>query len=69
MECLDELKNYSSNWNNMGDYELKFMENCICQKGYTLLGEGELPLHVKREGPYRLSSYYPYGISGTINQK
>jgi len=66
LECLDELKEYSSNWRDMGDYEFKFMEDCMRQKGYTLFEEKELPLRVKREDPDRLLHHRLHGVSGTI---
>jgi hypothetical protein len=64
--CLEELKKYSSNWREMGDYEFKFMEDCMRQKGYTLLKEKELPLRVRREDPDRLLHHRLHGASGTI---
>jgi hypothetical protein len=69
LACLEELKKYSSNWQKMGDYEFKFMEDCMRQKGYTLLKEKELPLRVKREDPDRTLHYRLHGAAGTIEQK
>jgi hypothetical protein len=45
-ECFEELKKYSSNWRDMGDYEFKFMEDCMMQRGYRLVAENKLPLRV-----------------------
>jgi hypothetical protein len=42
------------------------MEDCLRQKGYTLLTEGELPLRVKREDPDQLLHYRLHGVAGTI---
>ena len=50
----------------MGDYEFKFMEDCMHQKGYTLLKENELPLRVKREDPERTLHTRLHGVAGTI---
>ena len=67
LACLEELKKYSSSWRDMGDYEFKFMEDCIRQKGYTLLKEGDLPLRVKREDPDRSLHWKLHGAAGTID--
>ncbi|MHC4645026.1 MAG: hypothetical protein ACYTBJ_05975 [Planctomycetota bacterium] len=64
--CFEELKKYSSDWQDIGDYEVKFMEDCMRQKGYTLLKEGELPLRVRREDPDRLLHARLHGVAGTI---
>jgi len=66
LECFEELKKYSSDWEDMGGYEFKFMEDCMRQKGYTLLKEGELPLRVKREDPDRVMHLRLHGVAGTI---
>lgn len=68
-ECFEELKKYSSNWRDMGEYEFKFMEDCMRQKGYTLLKEGELPLRVKRQDPDRLTHFRLHGVAGTLPQE
>jgi hypothetical protein len=65
-ECFEELKKYSSNWRDMGSYEFKFMEDCMRQKGYSLLKEKELPLRVKREDPDRSMHPLLHGVAGTI---
>ena len=65
-ECFEELKKYSSNWRDMGSYEFKFMEDCMRQKGYSLLKEKELPLRVKREDPDRMMHARLHGVAGTI---
>ena len=69
LECFEELKKYSSDWEDMGDYEFEFMEDCMRQKGYTLLKEGELPLRVKREDPDRVMHVRLHGVAGTIEFK
>lgn len=69
LECFEELKKYSSNWRDMGDYEFKFMEDCMRQKGYTLLKEGELPLRVKREDPDRILHARLHGVAGTLKKQ
>ena len=67
MGCFEELKKHSSDWTDMGDYEFKFMKDCMRQKGYTLLKENELPLRVRREDPAdHLWHYRMHGVSGAI---
>ena len=41
--CFEELKKYSSNWKDMGHYEFEFMENCMKQKGYSIVKEKKYP--------------------------
>ncbi len=65
-ECFKELKKYSSNWRHMGNYEFKFMEDCMRQKGYSLLKEKDLPLRVKREDPDLLMDARLRGVAGAI---
>ena len=65
-ECFEDLKKYSSNWRDMGSYEFKFMEDCMHQKGYSLLKEKDLPLRVKREDPDRSMHLLLHGVAGTI---
>ncbi len=53
----------------IGDYERRFIKDCMQQKGYRLVSEKELPLAVKREGP-DIPSDVPsdrgYGVAGTL---
>jgi hypothetical protein len=69
LACFEELKEYSSNWQDMGDYEFKFIEDCMRQNDYTLLTEDELPLRVKRQDPDRLTHFKLHGVAGTVEQK
>ena len=64
--CFEDLTKYSGNWRKMGDYEFKFMEDCMRQKGYSLLKEGKLPLRVRREDPDRLMHARLHGVAGTV---
>ena len=65
-DCLEELKKYSSNWQKMGNYEFKFMEECMLSKGYTPVKEDKLPLKVKRQDPDRMLHARLRGIAGKI---
>jgi hypothetical protein len=68
LACFEELKKYSSNWQDMGEYEFKFMETCMTQKGYRLVKEHKLPPKVKREDPDRLLHWRLRGIAGTVEE-
>lgn len=53
-----------------GDYEHKFMEECMRQKGYDLVSEDKLPLSAKREDPDMSMRGFLYGrrrgLAGTV---
>ena len=53
----------------VGDYERRFMEDCMQQRGYQLVSEKDLPLDVKREEP-DIPSEVPiargYGVAGSL---
>ena len=69
LECFEELKKYSSNWRDMDEYEFKFMEDCMKQKGYSVVKEKELPLRVKREDPDRSLNAFTKGVAGTLEKE
>jgi len=53
----------------IGEYERKFMEDCMQQKGYRLVKEKELPLGVRREDsdiPSEVPWARGYGVAGTL---
>ena len=73
-DCLSELKKrLAVQSQSPGDYEYKFIEDCMCRKGYTLVPEDELPLDVKRRDPDRSLRGQLYGhrrgIAGTVDEK
>ena len=54
---------------NVGEYERRFMEECMQQRGYRLVSEKELPLDVKREEsdvPSEVQRARGYGVAGTL---
>jgi hypothetical protein len=67
-ECFNELKKYSD-WQRMSDFEFKFMEKCMKDKGYSLVTEDDLPLRVKREEPERTYHWRIKGIAGTLEEE
>jgi hypothetical protein len=53
----------------IGDYERRFVEDCMQAKGYRLVTEGELPLDVRREDsdiPSEVPWARGYGVAGTV---
>jgi hypothetical protein len=71
-DCYTELKKRLADQSQSpGDYEHKFMENCMKQKGYRLVTENNLPLDVKRQDPDKSlqGQLYGYrrGIAGTLD--
>jgi hypothetical protein len=53
----------------IGEYERRFMEDCMQQRGYRLVKEKELPLAVKREDadiPSEVPMARGYGVAGSI---
>ena len=72
--CFAELqKRIANKTQRPGDYEHKFMEDCMNSKGYRLVTENKLPLDVKRQDPDTTlqGQLYGYrrGIAGTIDEK
>jgi hypothetical protein len=69
-DCLLELKR-RADWDVPGSYEHKFMDDCMEQKGYSLVTEKKLPLDVKRQDPDTTMTGRAYenrrGLAGTIH--
>ena len=66
LACFEDLKKYSGNWQDMGSYEFEFMEDCMRQKGYSLVKEKDLPLRVRREDPDRSMNWFTNGVAGSL---
>ena len=70
--CVEELKKRKKvlGW---GAYEYGFVEDCMKKRGYSLVGEGKLPLDTKRRAPDRstigLMRGRRHGLAGTLEQK
>jgi hypothetical protein len=65
-DCLAELKKRSDFRGGSADYEFKFMAECMKQKGYRLVPEGELPLSARRERPDLTLHYRLKGLAGDL---
>jgi len=73
-DCLAELKERLGTVSQRpGNYEYKFIEDCMRRKGYGLVTENKLPLDVKRLDPDSSlqGQLYGYrrGIAGTLAEK
>ena len=64
--CQSEAIRYSDveRTHGLGSYERHFVENCMHEKGYRLVGEKELPVRVKRESS---PVFGIPGVAGTID--
>ena len=73
-QCLGELYEYRdanaeedpARFNVAYDYEGKFLDTCMKDKGYKITSEHKLPLKVKRENPDPWN-LYDRGLAGTID--
>ncbi len=67
-DCLRELAKYTPS-PTYGNYEYKFMEECMKQKGYRLVTEDKLPLRIKRADPGQRDTWRLRGIAGTLEEE
>jgi hypothetical protein len=65
MDCFNELRQ-RSDMRGSAEYDFKFMEDCMAQKGYQLVTQDKLPLDVKRLNPDRTLHYRMRGIAGEV---
>lgn len=73
-DCLFELKKrLAAQSQRPGDYEYKFLEDCMKNRGYRLVTEDQLPLDIKRQDPDSGLRGYIYGhrrgIAGALDEK
>lgn len=70
-DCRGELLKRTDR-HHLSDYEQRFMEHCMEQRGYRLVPDQELPLEVRREEPNAVTAV-PwnrfYGIAGSIEDE
>lgn len=69
LDCFNELKKRTDIRGGSADYDFKFMEDCMKQRGYRLVTEDELPLDVRRERPDRTLHYRLKGIAGELREE
>lgn len=65
--CVGELQKYST-LQEFGEYERKFMEDCMRQKGYSLITKDKLPIKVRREEPEQTLHWRIHGVAGTLEK-
>ena len=69
-DCRAELARRTDR-HHMSDYERRFMEDCLQQRGYRLVRSGDLPLEVRREEPNVVTAV-PwnrfYGVAGSLDE-
>lgn len=66
--CRQELLKHSD-LTKVGTYEIKFIEECMQQRGYRLVKESELLMHVRREAPETSFHYRAKGVAGRLEER
>lgn len=67
--CYEEMKRYSSDWENLGKHEFGLMEDCMVQRGYRLVTERELYVRVKRELADPSVPWMIHGVAGFVEEQ
>jgi hypothetical protein len=65
LDCYNELTRRSDLRGSV-NYDFKFMEACMKEKGYRLVPQNKLPLDAKRLGPDLTLHYRMKGIAGDV---
>ena len=68
-ECFEELKKRTDFVNQSSEYEIKFMNQCMREKGYREVSQKQLPLDVKREEADTSLNWRARGVAGQLGQK
>ena len=68
-ECRSELLKRSDFKNLTVQYEVKFIETCMTEKGYRSFSQGDLPLEAKREEPETSLHWRTHGVAGTLKEQ
>ncbi|MHC5061293.1 MAG: hypothetical protein ACYTFK_09450 [Planctomycetota bacterium] len=66
-QCYGELVKFST-LQNMGDYEFKFIKDCMGKRGYKPVPENKLPLRVRRMEPASSIHWRLRGVAGTFDR-
>ena len=70
VDCQAELLRRTDR-HHLTDYERRFMEDCMRQRGYELVPDGDLPVDVRREEPDAAMAVpwnHFYGVAGSIEE-
>jgi len=62
-KCYADLKCFAD-MNEITNYEVEFMKDCMEYKGYKLVGEHTLPYGVRRKDPELVSFWLKAGVAG-----
>ena len=65
-ECFEELKKRTDFSSPTVEYEMKYMNECMQEKGYRQVSAKELPLDVRREEPDSSLHWRTRGLAGTV---
>lgn len=65
-ECFDALKQRTDFSSPTVEYEMKYMNECMQEKGYREVSAKELPLEVRRQEPDTSLHWRTRGIAGTL---
>lgn len=64
--CFSELTK-RSDFVGTGDYEFEYMAQCMQEKGYRLVKEGDLPLEARRQQPDSSLHWRTKGLAGQVD--
>lgn len=67
-ECFEGLRKRTDFSSPTVDYEIKYMNECMREKGYREVSAKELPLEVKREEPDTTLNWRARGLAGTLTE-
>ena len=65
-ECRSEMLKRSDLTNVTVQYEVEFIKNCMMEKGYELVSQGELPIDAKREEAETSLHWRTHGVAGAL---
>ena len=65
-ECRDELLKRTDLSSPGVDYAVKFMDECMAEKGYRKVTQDELPFDAKRAEPDTSLHWRTVGLAGTV---
>jgi hypothetical protein len=69
LKCLEDMKKYSQDPEDLGKYELELTKDCMIRKGYRLVTEHKLHVRVKRKDPNLTVPWMIHGVAGFIERQ
>ena len=67
-ECFEGLTKRTDFTSPTVEYEMKYMNECMREKGYREVSAKELPMNVRREEPERSLHWRTRGLAGTVTE-